>query len=186
LATFINVVGLSGLIASFFSIIFAYSRQVFALSRAGYLPRFLSVTGKRKVPSLALIVPAVIGFLLSLTGKGDLMVTMAVFGATISYVMMTLSHIILRLNEPALKRPYKTPGGTFTSGATLVLSIVALASTFAAGGEVVLWSLVFYGVMVTYFAVYSRHHLVAQAPEEGIRRNCRRRIRGLAVRPVDG
>jgi ethanolamine permease len=57
LATVVNVVGLAGLIASFFSIIFGYSRQVFALSRAGYLPRWLSVTSARKVPVLALIVP---------------------------------------------------------------------------------------------------------------------------------
>jgi ethanolamine permease len=35
---FVNYVGLAGLIASFFSIIFAYSRQLFSLSRAGYLP----------------------------------------------------------------------------------------------------------------------------------------------------
>ena len=35
---FVNYVGLLGLIASFFSIIYAYSRQTFALSRAGYLP----------------------------------------------------------------------------------------------------------------------------------------------------
>jgi hypothetical protein len=34
--------------ASFFSIMFAYSRQLFALSRAGYLPRWLSLTGSRK------------------------------------------------------------------------------------------------------------------------------------------
>ncbi len=39
LGDFVNYVGLAGLIASFFSIIFAYSRQLFALSRAGYLPR---------------------------------------------------------------------------------------------------------------------------------------------------
>src|SRR3712207_9348617 len=62
---FVNYVGLAGLIASFFSIIFAYSRQLFSLSRAGYLPRGLSVTGGRKVPIVALIVPAVIGFLLA-------------------------------------------------------------------------------------------------------------------------
>lgn len=37
-AAFVNWVGLSGLVTSFFSIIHAYSRQVFALSRAGYLP----------------------------------------------------------------------------------------------------------------------------------------------------
>lgn len=166
LAAFVNVVGLSGLIASFFSIIYAYSRQVFALSRAGYLPRWLSLTGPRKVPALALIVPGVIGFLLSLSGQGDLMISMAVFGATISYAMMSLSHILLRYKEPDLPRPYRTPGGVWTSGVALLLSVVALASTFAVGGDAVLWSLVFYAVMIAYFALYSRHHLVAQAPEE--------------------
>lgn len=165
-ATFVNLVGLAGLIASFFSIIYAYSRQVFALSRAGYLPRFLSVTGERKVPTMALIVPGIIGFLLSLTGEGDMMITMAVFGATISYAMMTLSHIILRNKEPGLERPYRTPGGTFTSGVAFLLSIVAFASTFVVSKEAAMWSAVFYAIMVAYFAFYSRHHIVAQAPEE--------------------
>nr|WP_087107963.1 ethanolamine permease [Parendozoicomonas haliclonae] len=166
MATFVNAVGLAGLIASFFSIIFAYSRQVFALSRAGYLPRFLSVTNKRKVPAMALIIPGVIGFLLSLTGEGDLMITMAVFGATISYALMMLSHIILRVKEPDLERPYKTPGGTLTSGVALVLAVIAFVSTFLVSQEAALWSAVFYGVMVAYFVFFSRHHLVAQAPEE--------------------
>src|ERR671911_101571 len=62
---FVNTVGLFGLIASFFSIIFAYSRQLFALSRAGYLPRALSVTNARKVPWIALLLPALVGFLLA-------------------------------------------------------------------------------------------------------------------------
>ncbi|MFB9887856.1 ethanolamine permease [Balneatrix alpica] len=165
-ATFVNLVGLAGLIASFFSIIYAYSRQVFALSRAGYLPRFLSVTSKNKVPAMALIVPGVLGFLLSLTGEGDLMITMAVFGATISYALMTLSHIILRAKEPKLARPYKTPGGVLTSGVAFVLAILAFASTFVVSQEAALWSAVFYAVMLAYFAFYSRHHLVAKAPEE--------------------
>lgn len=47
-----------------------------------------------------------------------------------------------------------------------MLSIIALASTFAASGDAALWSLVFYGAMIAYFALYSRRHLVAQAPEE--------------------
>ncbi|WP_220495748.1 ethanolamine permease [Oceanospirillum sediminis] len=165
-ATFVNLVGLAGLIASFFSIIYAYSRQVFALSRAGYIPRFLSVTSKNKVPTMALIIPGIIGFLLSLTGEGDLMITMAVFGATISYAMMTLSHILLRKSEPDLERPYKTPGGTFTSGVAFILSIIAFASTFVVSQEAAMWSALFYAVMVAWFAFYSRHHIVAQAPEE--------------------
>ncbi|GAB6260966.1 ethanolamine permease [Photobacterium sp. CCB-ST2H9] len=165
-AKFVNVVGLFGLIASFFSIIYAYSRQVFALSRAGYLPRFLSLSGERKVPVWALIVPGVIGFLLSLSGEGDLMITMAVFGATVSYALMSLSHILLRRKEPELARPYKTPGGTLTSGIALVLSLVALASTFVVSLQAALWSALFYAVMLTYFALYSRHRIVANAPEE--------------------
>ena len=32
MSQFVNLVGLAGLIASFFSIIYAYSRQIFALS----------------------------------------------------------------------------------------------------------------------------------------------------------
>ncbi len=48
---FVNYAGLAGLVASFFSIIFAYSRQLFSLSRAGYLPRGLSVTGSPRCRS---------------------------------------------------------------------------------------------------------------------------------------
>lgn len=165
-AVFVNAVGLAGLIASFFSIIYAYSRQVFALSRAGYLPRFLSVTSKRRTPSLALIIPGGIGFLFSLTGEGDLMIAMAVFGATISYALMTLSHIILRYKEPDLERPYRTPGGSLTSGTAFVLAIVAFASTFLVNLEAAAWGSVFYLVLILYFFFYSRHHLVAEAPEE--------------------
>ena len=78
LATFVNFVGLAGLIASFFSIIYAYSRQIFALSRAGYLPTSLSLTNKNKAPYLAIIIPGIIGFLLSLTKEGDSLILIAV------------------------------------------------------------------------------------------------------------
>jgi ethanolamine permease len=163
---FINLVGLAGLIASFFSIIFAYSRQIFALSRAGYLPRFLSVTSKRKSPVLALVIPGVIGFLLSLSGQGDLLILIAVFGATVSYVLMMASHIRLRIKEPELARPYRTPGGVMTSGVALVLGCVAVVAGFLVDPRVVIGAAVIYALLIGYFAFYSRHHLVAQAPEE--------------------
>ena len=165
-ATVVNWVGLSGLIASFFSIIYAYSRQAFALSRAGYLPRALSITSARKVSVLALVVPGIFGFLLSLTGEGDLILTMAVFGATVSYALMTLSHMILRRTAPELARPYRTPGGVFTSGAAFALAILALMSTFLASPDAAFWSAVIYLVAIVYFLLYSRHRLVANAPEE--------------------
>ena len=166
LSTFVNIAGLAALIASFFSIIFAYSRQLFALSRAGYLPRLLSVTSGRRTPWVALVVPAVIGFLLSLTGAGATLLNAAVFGAAISYVLMTLSHIVLRRREPNLERPYRTPGGVITSGVACVLAVLAVIATFIVDVRAALIMLGVYVAFILYFGLYSRHHLVAQAPEE--------------------
>jgi ethanolamine permease len=164
---FVNYVGLAGLVASFFSIIFAYSRQLFALSRAGYLPRQLSVTSSRKVPVLALLVPGLVGFLLAaITEDGALMINIAVFGATVSYVLMMLSHIVLRSREPHLERPYRTPGGAVTSGIALVLAVAAVIATFLVDEKAALITLGVYAAAAAYFGIYSRHHLVASAPEE--------------------
>jgi len=162
----INIVGLAGLIASFFSIIFGYSRQVFALSRAGYLPRVLSLTSKRKTPYLALLVPGSLGFLLSLSIDGDMLILVAVFGAAISYILMMAAHIRLRISEPDMDRPYRTPGGIVTSGIALFLAVIALIAGFLVEPNVIFYAAIFYGLMVAYFLLYSRRHLVAQAPEE--------------------
>jgi ethanolamine permease len=166
MGSFVNLVGLAGLIASFFSIIYAYSRQIFALSRAGYLPRKLSQTNKSKAPVMALIIPGIIGFGLSLTGQGDLLILVAVFGATLSYVLMMAAHITLRIRRPKMERPYRTPGGIFTSGIALVLACTAVVAGFLVDPRVVIGAAIIYSVLIAYFAFYSRHHLVAGTPEE--------------------
>ncbi|MBN9758294.1 Ethanolamine permease [Pseudonocardia sp. Ae406_Ps2] len=162
----VNYVGLAGLVASFFSIIYAYSRQTFALSRAGYLPRALSVTNGRKAPTLALVVPGVIGFLLSLTGQGAVLLNMAVFGAALSYVLMMVSHIVLRRSAPEMPRPYRTPGGVATTGFALVVAVLAVVATFLVDPVAAGATLGAFALFMLYFALYSRHHLVAAAPDE--------------------
>ncbi|WP_326776627.1 ethanolamine permease [Streptomyces sp. NBC_01445] len=167
LSRIVNYAGLAGLVASFFSLIYAGSRQLFALSRAGYLPRFLSLTSRRKAPYLGLLVPGAIGFALAAaTGDGARMLNVAVFGATISYALMSLSHIVLRRREPGLERPYRTPGGVLTSSVALVLACAALVATFLVDVTAALIALGVYAVAIGYFGAYSRRHLVARAPEE--------------------
>ena len=166
-AEFINYVGLAGLIASFFSIVFAYSRQLFALSRAGYLPRWLSVTNTRKTPHLALIVPGTIGFILATwTQDGALLINIAVFGATVSYVLMMVSHIVLRVRQPELERPYRTPGGVVTTGVALVLAVAAVIATFLVDEVAAGWTAAIFVAALAYYWFYSRHRLVGSAPEE--------------------
>lgn len=173
-----TVVGLAGFIASFFAIIFAYSRQIFALSRAGYLPRWLSKTNRHGAPHWALIVPALIGYATirvvdglndGAVASGDLLIQIAVFAALISYVLMMVSHFVLRRRHPQLQRPYRTPGYPITPAIALVLALVALSSSLFYGEAVlfsVLGTLAVFGVGLAYFGLYSRHHLVASAPEE--------------------
>ena len=112
------------------------------------------------------MVPAVIGFLLSLTGAGATLLNAAVFGAAISYVLMMLSHIVLRSREPDLERPYRTPGGVATSGVAFVLAVLAVIATFIVDRNAAFIMLGVYVLFIAYFLLYSRHHLVAQAPRK--------------------
>ena len=79
---------------------------------------------------------------------------------------MMLSHIVLRRREPDLERPYRTPGGAATSGVALALAILAVIATFIVDRNAAFIMLGVYVLFIAYFLLYSRHHLVAQAPEE--------------------
>lgn len=118
------------------------------------------------MPYLALIVPGVFGFLVSLSGEGDLMLGMAVVGATISYALMALSHIMLRIQQPDLPRPYKTPGGIVTSSIALVLALVALTGVYAFDPRAFNYTILLFIAGAAYYFLYSKNHLVAKSAEE--------------------
>ncbi|NPD31310.1 ethanolamine permease [Eggerthellaceae bacterium zg-1084] len=167
LAAFVNVAGLAGLVASFFSLMYAGSRQVFALARSGYLPSFLALTGTRKTPVAALLCSAAVGLaLVAVMHDGALILNVAVFGACVSYALMNLSHIVLRRRATALQRTYLTPGGARTTTVALVLSCVAVVSTFFVDMVAVACVVAVYALGMTFFFVYSRSRLVSNAPEE--------------------
>src|SRR5207248_6245981 len=103
----------TGLIASFHTIIFAYGRQIYSLSRAGYFPTWLSVThGTRETPHRALLAGSALGFAAALgihlapqgSPVGAVLLNMAVFGAVLAYILQMVSFIMLRLRFPAMER----------------------------------------------------------------------------------
>jgi ethanolamine permease len=94
------------------------------------------------------------------------MIQIAVFGATASYILMMLSHIVLRRREPDLERPYRTPGGVATTGVALVLAVAAFIAVFAVDEIAALITLGLFVLALAYFWFYSRHRLVGVAPEE--------------------
>ena len=111
--------GLFGLVASFHGIIIGYSRQIFALSRAGYLPQVLGrIHPKRGTPHVAILAGGGIGIaaifsdqLVQIGGQPLTanIVTMSVFGAIVLYIISMASLFKLRLSEPHLERPFSAP-----------------------------------------------------------------------------
>lgn len=170
-----------GLIASFHSIIFAFGRQIYSLSRAGYFPRGLSITHTtRKTPYIALITGAALGYLVMLViwfalGSkaggaviGATLLNMAVFGAMISYFFQAVSFIRLRRVMPHIERPYKSPLGI--GGAALTLIIAAVTLFYQLQDPVyqlgVYGAAAWYVLGIIYFALIGRHKLVLSPEEE--------------------
>ena len=178
-ARILGLVAVAGLIASFHAIIYAYGRNIYSLSRAGYFPHWLSVTHEqRKTPGVALIAGAVLGYgilmVLYFTDPdgsgtfGGIILNMAVFGALIAYVMQMASFIILRRKFPNLERPYRSPLGIGGAVFALVVSLVTLVLLFFNPDfrpgviGVAIWFL----LGLIYFASYARTRLVFSPEEE--------------------
>ncbi len=176
-AKLLALVAVTGLIASFHSIIFAYGRQIFSLSRAGYFPRWLSRTHpRRQTPHVALFVGALLGYAVAYgihaLGPGHpvgaVLLNMAVFGAVIAYALQMVSYILLRIRLPHIDRPYRSPLGVPGAVVALLIAVVTLVALFVTDPiyqKVVLGAAVWYGLGLLWFALYARHRLVL-APEE--------------------
>ena len=119
--------GLFGLIASFHCNTISYSRQIYALARAGYLPKFLSIVNQRfQTPHWALIGGGLVGFVAIFTGTTSQIIILSVLGAVIMYGISMLSLIVLRRKEPNLVRPFKAPFYPIFPIVALVLSFVCM------------------------------------------------------------
>jgi ethanolamine permease len=169
------VTAAAGLIASFHAIIYAYGRNIYSLARAGYFPKWLSVThGERKTPHVALFAGAALGFLVALAMQfsgsklvGAALLNMAVFGAMISYIMQLASFILLRSKLPGIERPFVSPLGVPGAALALVIAIVTFVSLFFNPDYLPgVWGCaIWFLIGIAYFGLYGRHHLV-KSPEE--------------------
>jgi ethanolamine permease len=179
--TVLGILALTGLIASFHTILFAQGRQIYSLSRAGYFPTGLSVThATYKTPHVAMISGSIVGIGIMLimwvslgadkAGSliGSVLLNMAVFGAMLSYILQAVSFILLRQNQPNITRPYVSPLGVPGAVVTIVIGVITLIyqvkdPNFFKG---VIWVIVWFAVAILYFALVGRHKLVLSPEEE--------------------
>jgi ethanolamine permease len=170
------LIAVAGLVASFHTIIYAYGRNMFSLSRAGYYPEQLSVThGKRQTPYVALIFGAVVGWIAAYiiyessdTSVGAALLVMAVFGAVISYFMQMVSFVLLRQKLPNIERPYRSPVGNAGAIVAAIIALVSFVSLFFNEDyrPGVIGTVIWFAIGVIYFAVRGRNQLVYSPEEE--------------------
>ncbi len=173
-AAVLSLFALVGLLASLQGIMFAYGRNMYSLSRAGYYPKMLSLTGARQTPWIALVLGAVVGLVAIVVvdqvggTAGDIILNIAVWGAVIAYVLQMVSFVLLRRKFPNAVRPYRSPvgvPGAVVAGAIAVLTFVGILFNTAYRPAVIAIAIVF-AVGLVLFAILGRHRLILSPEEE--------------------
>ncbi|SIQ22533.1 ethanolamine:proton symporter, EAT family [Aeromonas sp. RU39B] len=170
--------GLFGLIASFHGIIMGYSRQIYALARAGFLPKSLaSVNARFQTPHWGILAGGVVGILaifsdqLIVIGGMPLtanIVTMSVFGAIVMYIISMAALFRLRASEPKLERPFRAPLFPFAPALALGLAVLCLVAMVYYNQ---LLAMIFGGLMLVGYAYFRLTHdsSIAQRDSELVR-----------------
>jgi ethanolamine permease len=175
IAAVLSAFALVGLLASLQGIMFAAGRNMYSLSRAGYYPKFLSLTGKRQSPWVALLVGSVVGFIAMLVpellapGTGGVVVLyVAVWGAVISYTLQMVSYVILKLRYKNVKRPYLSPTGIPGAAVAGLIAVLIFVGQLLNPDltPAVITVAVVYVLGLALFALFGRKRLVLSPEEE--------------------
>ena len=168
-------IGLFGLVASFHGIIMGYSRQIFALARAGYLPAtFAALSPRFNTPHRALVAGGVIGIAAIFSDEwvqfgGQTLtaniVTMSVLGAIVMYLISMAALFKLRRSEPQLERTYRAPFYPVFPASALLLGLVCLAAMIWFNGKLALLFLVLMALAYGYFRLTAAQREAA-APDK--------------------
>jgi len=153
--------GLFGLIASFHGTIIGYSRQIFALSRSGYLPSFLGQVNSRfQTPHWALLTGGFIGCLALSLGTTDQVIIIAALGAVVMYIISMAALFVLRKKEPDLERPFIVPAYPYFPFVALLLSIVCLIAIVWYNLLLSLWFFAGLLILIGIFVLSGKHKIL--------------------------
>jgi ethanolamine permease len=118
---------LFSLVATFFSLTYAASRQFHHLARAGDLPRWLVRTNARQAPTTSLGLVVAVGLVAAALPPDSVMVVF-IFLISLSHLLLIGSFIRLRMRRHELTRPYRAIGGQAMAWLAGAMSCVVVAS----------------------------------------------------------
>lgn len=137
LATVVGLGALFGLVATFFSLTYAGSRQVFAMARDGHLPGLLGKTNKKGSPYNALLLTALIGLPMSLVNPETVLVSVVLL-LNLCYLFVFAAYLRIRATQPDLPRPFRLRCGPLVAWCGLLLTTGVIAACFQLTAPVLL------------------------------------------------
>jgi ethanolamine permease len=146
---------LIGLMATFFSVVYTSSRQLYSLSRDRYLPKWLSATNGKQAPHAALLVVIAIGIVSSFFAPEKAML-LVIFLLSFSYLVVLAAFVRLRARRRDIPRPYRAVGGVVTAYATTALLLLVLGACLVQEFEGMLYAVVVYALLLGYFLLFQR------------------------------
>ncbi|KFF60972.1 amino acid permease [Cryobacterium sp. MLB-32] len=165
-AQIISVGILVGLTTVIMVLLLGLSRVLFAMSRDGLLPRWLSVTSeKRRTPArIQIIAGLAVALIAGLTDVGVLE-EMINIGTLSAFVLVSIAVVVLRRKRPDLPRAFKVPFSPFLPILSAVLCVwLMLNLTTLTWARFGVWLLIGFAV---YF-LYGRSHSVLGRKQRGL------------------
>lgn len=147
--------GLFGLVASLHGIMIGYSRQAYAMSRTGYLPKVFSKLDKKGTPVIALIGTSAVGLFFVITGSVGSLVVFSCIGSSVMAVLSIASWFVLRKKEPEMERPFKlkTPIIPIIAAVTCIIVVVSIVVSQA---SLLLLAISVYAIATVYYVITAK------------------------------
>jgi ethanolamine permease len=156
---------------------FGYSRQIFSMSRSGYLPSILSsVFTAQSTPYAAVLFGSLVGYLLLFFIKytdplvyTTVFFNLAVVFSLLNYLIQIISFIIFKYSYPLVQREFHSPLGYIGAVYSFLVFLLTLLTMLIYQPNIdktMYIFLVLLTVSILYYVLYSRYHLLLSEEEK--------------------
>jgi APA family basic amino acid/polyamine antiporter len=123
--------------------VLAGARVYYAMAQDGlFFRRMAEVHPRWRTPAFSLVVQAIWGGILTLSGRYDQLYTYIMFMGVVSYALSVLALFILRYKRPDAERPYRCTGYPWVPGLYLIISAAWALNTLWQRPTESLWGIV--------------------------------------------
>jgi APA family basic amino acid/polyamine antiporter len=147
----VTALSLASLLSVVNAVLMLATRILFAISRDGLFAAWANDVNAAGTPVPAMVLTTMAACALVLTGTFEQLLAVAAVLLVAVYVSGFVALIVLRRSEPALARPFRTPGHPWTAVVAIVASLAFLAGNISADPRSSAWSL---GLLAASYPVY--------------------------------